>query len=443
MQKSIRWEIEPNCNLKCKHCFLGKTKFDRSLSIEDNKKIVNKLNEVGINEISFTSKEPFLYNGIIDLIDYCKKKDISVSFVTNGTLIDRKILEKLIKCRIKFISLSLEGISEVTNDYIRGNGVFDKVTRTIKTINNINTKNKKIIPIVIQISLTDKNYNEADRFIDFFEQLGVLTVNIGDIAIMGNAEDNLDIKLDMNKYVQAAESILSNYALKKNKKIMLSFKSKTSYETVYYNTIYDLDLDIRMPDCPINRGFFTLLPDGTMTGCVSLISNMQELNTMYGNILEMDLKEYVPRVNTKLAELQKKFQSDGICVECIYRSSCNLCAIVCNDVALIDAMKEKCTLYANKLKDIMYGILHNQVMFRLKSNVYIINRLNIFTINKIYWGSKQTRILIENEYDKDLIIKMCAMDEYCYIDELKPKADYDYKLLIENIVMNDMISIKK
>mgnify|MGYP001264682327 CR=1 FL=1 len=47
----------------------------------------------------------------------------------NATLVTKKVVDKLINSGLNNISISLDGTREI-NDYIRGEGVYDKVLST-------------------------------------------------------------------------------------------------------------------------------------------------------------------------------------------------------------------------------------------------------------------------------------------------------------------------
>ena len=50
----IRWEIEPRCNLKCKHCFVADTEYGcATTSLENGLSYLNKLHELGVRTVVF------------------------------------------------------------------------------------------------------------------------------------------------------------------------------------------------------------------------------------------------------------------------------------------------------------------------------------------------------------------------------------------------------
>lgn len=55
-----------------------------------SKKVIDKCHESGVDNIVLSTKEPFMYPYITEVIDYCSLYKIKIAIITNGTLIDEK-----------------------------------------------------------------------------------------------------------------------------------------------------------------------------------------------------------------------------------------------------------------------------------------------------------------------------------------------------------------
>lgn len=132
----LKWDLEDSCNLRCKHCIVGTTSYPPSISLEKAKKVIDKCHESGVDNIVLSTKEPFMYPYITEVIDYCSLYKIKIAIITNGTLIDEKKLKNLLDNSetINYIAFSLEGVSPETNDFVRGEGVFEKVMSVVSKI---------------------------------------------------------------------------------------------------------------------------------------------------------------------------------------------------------------------------------------------------------------------------------------------------------------------
>lgn len=120
---------EGTCPLNCPKCFafggkLGRKKTAQKMTFENAMVLIDEISEWKIKPIIqphiFT--EPFANKELGDIIRYCHGKDIFMSIITNGILID----EKWMKCilseldRRDTLSFSLDAVSQGTYERVRG-----------------------------------------------------------------------------------------------------------------------------------------------------------------------------------------------------------------------------------------------------------------------------------------------------------------------------------
>lgn len=119
------------CNLRCKHCFLSageKIRNELSLSqwIEG---LNNILNIIKNPFITVSGGEPTTYKNIKELLKFLYENGCHITLYSNGCNTLKDLLSY-----VESIQISLEGISEFSHDFIRGEGVYRKVLHTIKDI---------------------------------------------------------------------------------------------------------------------------------------------------------------------------------------------------------------------------------------------------------------------------------------------------------------------
>ena len=147
----IDWHVDlgNECNLSCKMCNPNASsqiaskyatwglKFERRKNwINDDASWDNFLTSIdksNINRLHLMGGEPMLSKRFKQLVDYLIDKNrtnISISFVTNGTLLDQEFINKLKSFRSCDIEISIESIGK-NNDYIRQG--LDDVTNLVKS----------------------------------------------------------------------------------------------------------------------------------------------------------------------------------------------------------------------------------------------------------------------------------------------------------------------
>jgi len=168
----IIFEPTTKCNLNCQMCYqkeerrMGK----KDLSFEEIKKIIDNLNSV--KRVSLIGAEIFMRSDIFQIIEEFIKKGIKLYLTTNGTLINKDNVKKLIKLRkgIRGIGFSLDGL-EKTHNRIRGVNFAFK--RTIEAINLV----KRDFNVSINSVIMKDNIDELYDLIKYLRGLGI--VNFG------------------------------------------------------------------------------------------------------------------------------------------------------------------------------------------------------------------------------------------------------------------------
>lgn len=159
----VGWSITNRCNLSCIYCGKRNNNDIRELKTIEIFSIIDELKSLGTKMISFTGGEPLLRSDIKEIIDYTHKSGIKVNINTNGVLFQDKISELDNLDSVKF---SLDGPQGI-NDYMRGQGTFQKVAESIK----IATK-KGILTSIVTV-LTKYNLDSIDYLINLAEKLDI------------------------------------------------------------------------------------------------------------------------------------------------------------------------------------------------------------------------------------------------------------------------------
>lgn len=111
--------------------------------------------------------EPLLHPRIFDMVDYIAQYDIITQIHTNGTLFTPKVIHRLLRSKLAYLSISFDGLDKASYESFRKNANFEK---TVKGINLfLHAKGHKKTPYtVLQTLLLDKEYpgilDEVYRF---------------------------------------------------------------------------------------------------------------------------------------------------------------------------------------------------------------------------------------------------------------------------------------
>jgi len=99
--------VTDRCNLDCAYC----TEYDNSRShpsIDDLKKWVRKIRELGTMRIALVGGEPLTHPDIVELVRYCRELGFATSLTTNGFLLTHKLVVQLEKAGLQVMQISVD-----------------------------------------------------------------------------------------------------------------------------------------------------------------------------------------------------------------------------------------------------------------------------------------------------------------------------------------------
>ncbi len=171
-------EITPECNLRCKQCFMWQLNDNENrLKERDYIQLIDEFHGINKNgAVILTGGEIFLKSSLVfSILRKSNSLGIDTVINTNGTLIPSdKQFELVINGPQKLV-FSLDSHKRELHDHIRGiKGTFDNAVSTIRCLiaikNNNKLCNKKIY---ISTILHKENINEIDSMISFAKSLKV------------------------------------------------------------------------------------------------------------------------------------------------------------------------------------------------------------------------------------------------------------------------------
>lgn len=167
---NVPWAIlmDPTsaCNLKCNGCWAAEYGGHMNLTYDEMNDIVRQGKELGTYVYLFTGGEPMVRKD--DIIRLCEdNQDCVFSTFTNGTLIDEKFADDMLRVQNFIPAISIEGFEETT-DSRRGQGTYQKIMRAMNIL-----KSKKL-PFGISCCYTSANAEVigSEEYFDYMVELG-------------------------------------------------------------------------------------------------------------------------------------------------------------------------------------------------------------------------------------------------------------------------------
>lgn len=175
---SLKITIAPtlDCNFRCPYCYekgIEHHSMDQVVQekvVEFVKQHTDQVNAVGI---TWYGGEPLLEIDTIEkisneIIDVCKEKEIkyAASIVTNGYLLSRSIAERLIKCNVSDVQITIDGDKASHNSrriLYDGSPTYDVILNNLSEIYDLFRVN-------IRINIDKKNFVDATKLLADLEK---------------------------------------------------------------------------------------------------------------------------------------------------------------------------------------------------------------------------------------------------------------------------------
>lgn len=206
----ITWLITYRCNLSCKHCYLSCSpkRAEYELSTSQILSVIKMLADCGVMLIDYSGGEPLMRKDIFNIFHETVDSGMKFALVTNGLLLTKEKIEKLIKLDVSAVQISLDGVRKETHEFLRGPNTFDKTIEVIKELV------KSDVYTGITFTYGKFNFKEIPEMIKLAKALGVKSIRFGALNAWGRAAQELN-----NQILSESEKVLVNkliYNLSKN-----------------------------------------------------------------------------------------------------------------------------------------------------------------------------------------------------------------------------------
>lgn len=203
---NVEWELTNACNLRCRHCYVrAETRLQKELTTQEALNLIDELDQIGVSDITLSGGEPFLREDIWQIIQEIRTREIPFILYTNGTLLNKQKIRKLVEMEVNAISISLNGARAVTHNFVDDAPTFKKVLQIIQMLKNEN------IQVQVLYTLMKINANEVDALFLLCEKIGVNAVCFYPFYPTGRGSEHL-------RYLEPDARIISDILTKIVKK---------------------------------------------------------------------------------------------------------------------------------------------------------------------------------------------------------------------------------
>lgn len=185
--------ITPRCNFKCPYCRGTKAP---EIKFKDALKTLEIWCSQGLKNVRFSGGEPTLYNGLKELVEYCKYNNVErIAISTNG-IASIEYYDKLLEAGVNDFSISLDALCCSIGDIMAGNikNSWEHVCDVIRYLS-------KKTYVTTGMVFNETNISDYKNAVKFAISLGV-----SDVRIISSAQynkslvDEIDITNAIEQY---------------------------------------------------------------------------------------------------------------------------------------------------------------------------------------------------------------------------------------------------
>ena len=192
------FEVTYRCNLRCDMCHYleiieeteTKKTYTNEMSSEEVKKAISKLPRFSL--ITFTGGEAFMKSDFMDILEFATQRH-KVHIITNGTTLSEKVVEDLMRLRLKsvwgsglfYMGVSLEGEEALHDRITTIPGSFKKTTQGLERLVAKRKELKSKFPLIHLTCVI--NRGNVRELVLLYEYANKLDVNVANFVLSSPA----------------------------------------------------------------------------------------------------------------------------------------------------------------------------------------------------------------------------------------------------------------
>jgi len=180
---SISIMLTYHCNLRCVMCWQYGEKGvfkrltpeikNKTVSLENWKKVVDNFFPHWKPRIFLWGGEPFLYSGLLEFVQYMEEKGLPCIVNTNGTFLAEKSSE-IVSSGLDSFLISIDGVGEVHNSIRKGGNSYQKIVEGITAVQKLKREKGRMKPkIILNCTINPLNVRILPEMVRLADKLRV------------------------------------------------------------------------------------------------------------------------------------------------------------------------------------------------------------------------------------------------------------------------------
>lgn len=180
--------LTEGCNLHCRHCWIVPERIGSGESLNELdqdlfRHVVEQAKPLGLSTVKLTGGEPLIHSQIVQILDAIRDEDLQLTMETNGVSLTRELARRIFACKNPFVSVSLDGASAKTHEWVRGvKGCFQAALTGIEHLVKVGFKPQVIMTVF------RRNRDEMEAVVRLAESVGAGSVKFNLVQPIARGE---------------------------------------------------------------------------------------------------------------------------------------------------------------------------------------------------------------------------------------------------------------
>lgn len=311
MISHIQFELTSRCNERCIHCYIPNAKKNNGFDMPTAKvkSIIDEFAKIGGIHVTISGGEAFLHKDIIEIVRYCREKDLKISILSNLiSLKDEQIIE-LKKYNLSLIQVSLYSVDPDVHDKITT--VKGSCKKTMEAIDKLIAAD---IPVQISCPIMKVNKDSYLGVMNFAKDRNIKAQT--DYIMMARSDfstDNLEQRLSLDETEKLLRSIIEHDVYYRKGTLKQIPKSE--------QMLIDFENFKKQPLCGVGYDNCCITANGDVYPCAGWQGCV--LGNVYENTLQ-EIWENSERIKSLRKITEESFPK---CLECDAYDFCARCLV--------------------------------------------------------------------------------------------------------------------
>ena len=307
----IQFELSSRCNERCIHCYIPNEKKNKGFDMPTRKvkSILDEFAEMGGIHVTLSGGEAFLHKDLIEIVRYCREKDLKISILSNLISLRDDQIADLKEANLSLIQVSLYSMDPEIHDLITTvKGSFERTKSAIeKFVAND-------IPVQISCPIMKANRKGYGEVLEYAKSLKIKAQT--DYIMIARADldtENLANRLSLEETEELLRDLIEHDT---------NYKENTLQQLPVSDQIkFNLERFKKQPVCGVGYDNCCITANGDVYPCAGW------QNYVLGNVYKQSLKE-IWENSPRIMELRKITQASfPQCLECDARDYCAMCLV--------------------------------------------------------------------------------------------------------------------